>query len=468
MKFKNLKNEQNYYVKTCFAENCFSGFLKQVNGNLKLKLFDFDRKVSLPDMEPISVRTEENLYVCLYDHFDAGHGSFGYGDHSATSQHYFSNLGIVGYNPWEPFKRVKRCEFSIPGAGTIFRSSNIYSKIANSKITELPNRDLFAVRVSGAYIKAFLDVSATHPNEYPDEIYPRLVVEFENSVKAGELREELIKATSFFSACLSSFFMADEVCISALSEADYLKLIEKRHIPTDYSLYMGKAEYNSDSDRSYFHGAFALLVNAEESKCFNRCLEKWYVRYDEWKKAAACMISALRQQNVISPERLLNSTRWFESTPGAKPGRVISKKDTRVLARILSAEADELGHSHLLPRLTQAFHNAALEPRKELIRKLVEKLRGRFGSHAVGDNLIDWTLQAFEFRGRAAHSTIDLLSENDHKLFTYSIYSVECLCYLLLIYDLPLSQEAYRRVHSSLFVEQYRLGVENSFPADFA
>lgn len=168
----------------------------------------------------------------------------------------------------------------------------------------------------------------------------------------------------------------------------------------------------------------------------------------------------------MSPERLLNATKWIEATPGTEPRRVMSETHVLALSKLVSRNAVSFGYGAVTGRLRNSLRQIASEQNVRRFARLVADLKAFYGDQMVGDDLAEWVAEAFSWRGRAAHRPIIGQTEDEYKRFAKATHAAECFAYLMLLRDLPMSGKGKERVAHAPLVAAYRLGIKGHRPRE--
>jgi len=249
-----------------------------------------------------------------------------------------------------------------------------------------------------------------------------------------------------------------------------VQAIKDKLYPVDYSIYYynDRTKYAEKTERSErLHGAFVLMHDDQERDAFVECLVAWFARDAEWEGAASAMSDAFKLREMMTPNRLLNATKWIEATPGTKPEQAIAKGHIAALSNLMSREAIKLGYDKIRGRLSNSLGQIAKEQNADRFLRLVRQLQTRFGADVVGEDLAAWVAEAFTLRGKIAHGPLLRQSEQEYELFAKAVHAAECFAYLMLISDLPMGEAGRKRVAHALMVEYYRAGIKGTSPSEF-
>ena len=437
-------------------------------GDIRLRLVRFDKIFHVPDGARLEARTEENWVASLFDIVRMGVGRAGGGNRTSYSENVLVNTALIGWDIWSKDDRVRRTQFRVPEADLLLRHRPTFNGLANNPIGKAPEHLAFDVPVTGGYVRIRYGASGSTDSNYPRDIWPLVEMEFDEGISLTALRKQTITMLRFLSASASMRLSACEQTVSRLSHAEWLGQIEKGEHPHDYSVYYYEKEQERSklSNLGRLYGAFAFLYGDEERSAFIACLQAWFARNADWEGAASAMMDAFSFRDVMSPERLLNATKWIEATPGVKAHPVMSEEHILALCKLVSRNAVRLGYRAISGRLRNSLRQIASEQNVQRFARLVADLKVCYGDQVVGDDLAEWVAEAFSWRGKAAHRPIIGQTEAEYECFAKATHAAECFAYLMLLRDLPMSHEGKKRVESAPLVEEYRFGIKGQRPRD--
>lgn len=411
-------------------------------------LYAFDDMHIGVDLEDVLIlRLANNLILSLHKNIRAG-GPVGYFDIEKQRQtkclRILSNVVIVGDSPWLEVSPLRRVRFSIKYAEELLRYTDKYDAIVDAELGEMPETILFALEAGDMTFKAWYSVSGSLSLK-PTHIGVRYGIDFHEPRYLHNYMSEIQTLLHFVSAALGHPFAPSDIELSGQTDNEHAAAVEAREGYREH-----KIHYVWPSDppgHSLWVGnAFAHARGETELAAFQDCLRVWILREPTWRGANSLMMGALRLQNEISGERLLNACRWLEKIPGADSEMAVSDEDINAIAAVAGAEAEKRGHENYKPRIAGVIRGQLKkESNRERFTRLHRSICERFGSSAINESVIECLLKAMEFRGEVAHGHFEPDNEAEYRSFERSIYAMEALCYLLTIRDLPMSDEGKRR-----------------------
>ncbi|MEG8030682.1 hypothetical protein QP179_03315 [Sphingomonas aurantiaca] len=439
------------------------------DGVPRLNLVKFDQHFHVSDGVPLTMRTEENWVVSLFDTVPLRTGRRG-GPVSLTYyQHVISNLTLVSWEQWKPEYRVRRATFRVPLADYILRHWPTYQQLADSKLGHHVAREAIVAPIAGGTVRIHYSLSGSGDSDYPKEVWPLIEMEFDTGLDLNEAGHSVLTFVRFLSAVSSVVLEASELQFSQLTHAEYNQAHIDGHMPIEYSVYYQREVGPSKADPEHIRtwGAFAFLNDDAERDAFVACLTAWFGRSDDYEGATLTMMEAMSLKGQINPTRLINATKWIEATPGVKPKSAMKDLDITALSSLLARNAIKLGYSNIRGRIANCFKQIASEANSARFIRLVAELKLVYGEKVVGDDLASWVAEAFTVRGSVAHGPIIRQTELQYQIFVRATYAAECFAYLLLLRDLPMSDEGRIRVGSAAMVEKYGHGIRGQSPVDF-
>lgn len=440
------------------------GILTISAGKISLRLVRFDERFEVQEDDRIEARSEANWVASLFDIVPMGMGQWGLGKKAAYNVNVLVNTAVLGWDAWSIDDRVRLTRFRLASADNILRHLPTYDRLVNNPFAAPVALD---EPVSGGRVRilytAFFDM-----NKNPINVWPVIEMDFDEGLTLGVLRARTHAFVSFLSAAASKSLAVREQVVSRLSSTELLEHIEPGTRRAEYSMYIyGKDESASmhSADR-LGAGSFVLLFDDNERSAFIKCLQSWFDRYSIWEHATSAMMDAFALQGMTGSERLLNATKWIEQTPGAESQRAMSEEDIKEISNVMSRRADELGHGGIYDRLSNCLSMVAAEKRSQRFSRLTRELKAFYGESIVGDDLAEWVTEAFHRRGKAAHCPIIYTSAAERERVYMAIHAAECFAYLMLLRELPMSNEGKTRVAEAPLVRFYTRNIKGRSPGD--
>jgi hypothetical protein len=436
--------------------------------DIRLRLVHFDEHFHVSDEAPLKVRTEANWTASLFDTISEGAGHIMCADRVAFSQNVLVNTALIGWDAWTADDRVRRTQFRVFEVELFLRHWPTFKGLLDSQFGKASNQEAFDVPVAGGCVRVQYNASGNTQSHYPRDVWAVVEMEFDEGISLSAMRNRSITMLRFLSAVASTHLQAREQIVSRLTRNEWLTAVKAREHPLDYSVYYyeGDKKNTSPGGRRGPHCAFAHLYDDTERNAFIACLQVWFSRNADWEGAASAMMSTFALHDEMSPERLLNATKWIEATPGTKPQPAMSEDHILALCKLVSRNAEKLGYGVIAGRLRNSLRQIANEQNAQRFARLVSELKTFYGDQVVGDDLAEWVAEAFSWRGRAAHRPMIGYTEVEYKRLFKAIQAAECFAYLMLIRDLPMSDTGRKRVASAELVERYCVGIKGQRPRD--
>lgn len=458
-----VEQGKRYYCELLDHPDTLAGTFSIDGGDIRLSLIRFDQFFHLDEGQALRVRTEGNWIASMFDNIRNSSGQRGGATAScAYYEEFFSNTTVIGFDAWTDADRVKRVSFRIPRADGLFEHSPIFVKAADSEIGKA-STDLFATATAQEEISGWLLLSGSLSSKTPQRVEPWITIAFADGRTLDNMRAAVARVVRFLSSMSGVALAAEEITISRYSKEDYRARIEKCEQANYHSVYY---YFSSPERTSAKVDLFHTLASLRDESCrssFEAALAAWIVRDDEWSAATALMMEWLRRVGVMSGERLLTATRWLEDTPGTQAQGVIDRDHVKALGKLVGKWAGKLGYGSLAGRFKNALALIALESNRERFQRLVGEVRAAFGQEVVGDDIVDWLLEAMKFRGPAAHRARTGI-DDDYRVFARAVYAIECLDLLIMLKDLPIGADAIERAPRHPLVQEYRLGCHGQTP----
>ncbi len=436
-------------------------------GEIRLKLVRMDNHFHVGDeTDHLFARTEKNWIASLFDIVPSSSGQHGMKP-AVYWQDILVNTAIVGWEEWKPEYRVRRTIFRVPGADHILRHYPTYEGMTGKRFSEEKEHEAVNAEVSFGRIRIEYWANGTMDSDYARDVWPVIGLEFTDDQSLEDMRRHVISFLRFLSCTASHMLAASEQTISCFKRDDWIAAVKARNRPIDHSVYYyegAKQKKTNKRNEARVYGSFTLLHDDHERDAFVKCLQAWFAREADWEGAASALIVAYKLDDEMSPTRLLNAVKWIEETPGTKPQRAIAKGDANKLSRLVADEAKRLGYGDYTEALRNMIGAITKERHTVRFERLVGELKVQFGDQVVGDDLAAWVTKAVALRNPAAHGMILRQTDEEYEEFAKAVHAAECFAYLLLIRDLPMTEEGLKRAASSSLVEGYRINIKGSVP----
>lgn len=416
----------------------------------------FDEAPFLEASEPIFLLSQKMKTVSLHQNLNAGSGHVGgYSDGSSHHhQRIISNCAVIGTDPWTAEDKIKRIIFKIPGADRLFWHQEKLSTIANSK-PEPEDFKLFESTADVARIRAYYTAKGIAWGDGFTDAECVFEIEFHDSVSLGDHLDYLSVFRWFFSGCLGYLLIESDRRICRYSRDEFLHLVKSRKPAHQHREIRLRGEQRDPPSHISFHSSPAWGNSDEELENMSRCLVAWTNRMSEWKDAYAHMASCLKMRNEVTSERLLSACKWLEKIPTADANKVIDRKIIHDMAKAAFDKAVELGAQIDEGRLKGVLSPVSNESHGQRFTRLISE-NWKEGPGRTPRNKFVRDLKASQIlRGSAAHNHIDVRSQEEFALLARATASVEALCFLLTMRDLPWTEKARDRLQGHPLVLDY-------------
>jgi hypothetical protein len=277
------------------------------------------------------------------------------------------------------------------------------------------------------------------------------VIEFAEPRTIEEARLIVNEIAAFLSAGQVRRLTVQQLQVSRKTMAEIEACLKKGTTPLPYNhavrFYMPDA---ADPGQQPWTGrAFAHVRTAADVDLFAACLKGWLERDEEWQAATRLMLEAFALSREISEDRLLTATRWIERILGNAGPAAIGSADIDAITSVAITKAASLGHDGLDSRIRGSLKAIGGETNKQRLERLVDHVARLADEPTWRKGLVTGALKARDFRGQAAHGSVNTRTTRERDDFELAIVATECLAYLLMLVDFPLDRDAIRRVQNA-------------------
>jgi hypothetical protein len=288
--------------------------------------------------------------------------------------------------------------------------------------------------------------------------------------KGADLSEFLraVRCIEQFASCVSGNPQGVEsLKMSRYSDSEIEERLEGNKSISSHRVFRFSDNERPETKNVSLYESVVNLLTPEAERSFEKSLRSWIEAYAEIELAASLMARALKLQGEVSPDRLLNAWKCFESLPATAPMRLVEKRDAKAMGRLVEAELKRLGYEHAVStRVTNAVSRVSLESNRDRFQRLLREVQSKFGIRATGDNMVGWLLKAYDLRGAAAHGG-SAASKNEFESMGKSIAAVEAMNMLLLFEVLGLDGEEAARSRQNPVLAYYHRAVNNDDPSRY-
>jgi hypothetical protein len=424
---------------------------------MTLKLFDYDEFFHVKSGVVYHARLENSSTVSLYDTVTGGAGSssvFGQDPNTTHFADIHSDTVVLGYRPWEPTDPIRRVWFRINKSKDLLRNLPAVRRFAKRSSSMLSGDSrLFELSCQGVVVRCWYVGSGSFELGL-SEWWPNFELEFLEPRHIGNYLADVHRILRFFSAAAGFQLTPSEICISRVSGNESEKQTDggpdDQHVVEYLWRQPTVREYDLHSLNSFVSAGDARAI-----KTMVACLTAWLDRPPEWEEASTLMMGSLGLHDEISGDRLLMACRWLDKIPGTLAEPALNDDDVAKITNAAVQEATKIGQVALARRIAGSLRYLRYESNRDRFLRLIRKVKRRFPDNPVDEAALPHLLRAQELRGAVAHGLFDVDKGNALEL-QRAFTSMECLSYLLMIEDLPLTAASRRRATSSRVVRDYQ------------
>lgn len=440
-----------------------SGNFKYAEDGITTSLVSFDGFFYVRPDAPIFLMTEKLKVVSLYDSFGGAPGTRSRNIEPIKQAHIqkiFSNTAIVGDDKWEIEDRVKRVSFQIKNSMEILRNTEKIKDLSMDRLKgedQEDDRFLLNLKADGLQVRLYYTASYEMWGNEPKDVSPRFEIEFDDAVRLGEHLHAMQRVVWFCSMAIGVPLVPSEIRISRQSLVEFIACIESNKPASEHRAIYRWPEFHIGTNEVSIHGSPFVAFDEEGLTNLSDCLSSWLERGEEWDGAYALMMGALERRNEVSAERLLNACKWLEQLPNALPNQVIDKGVVSNIAAAAIKCAGQNGLSELSARINGCLRTVGLESRAQHFIRLLSLAWGDYHMPRPVSDMVSDLMGSQKLRGKAAHGNLDLRGDGDFQNAARYIESLEALCFLLILQDLPLNEGGKGRLMSHRLIETYHL-----------
>lgn len=443
---------------------------------MRLKLSCFDEFFFIKTEEPISVDLEDASVATLFDCISSGPGGSSRHDRKVYFQTIIPNAVLIGADQWNANKLVRCATFGFIGSNVPLLTTDIIDlkfeypspetaeahqdKASGERdvvTVDYGKTTILNVTVANLEVRVWCSVSRSHgPFQETIKIDPRVTVDFHLGVSVHEYLVIICDIVGLFALSIGQPSRPYNIHVNALSSVEIEATAKSHDYPESHSARYVWPKMQVDRSRAWPGASVLQVLNTEEREATKAVLVAWINRRAEWRAAYALMMGALRLQNEIGADRLMKAFAWFEAIPLDEKSKSVSSKQADEIAAAAIKEASALGLVSQTDRIKSSLKKLAKEPLTERFQRLIESLEDQFGKKLVPSGLEQDCVKAIRFRGAAAHGGLNL-DENRFDEFSRCVHAVECVAFLLMLRDLPISDGATDRIRGNSLMDYLRL-----------
>jgi len=456
---------KRYYCELTDHHDRLGGTFAIQGGDIRLSLVSLNAFFHIDDEKNLRVRTEDNWIASLFETVGEGWSERPGEVTTAYQQYVTSNTTLVGWDAWTDGDRVMRVRFRIAGADALFENTPMYASVMDASMGSV-SYDVLAAATAEEEVTARLALLGGIRSRRPETATPWFRIAFTEGRTLTQMRRAVTRVVRYVSCLAGVGLEATEVTVSRYTLEESLQRRERREPVHEHLVYY--YYYAADDHRSRsvsLRSTLGSLRDEAGREAVEAGLCTWIERDEPWSAATAMMMATLDTQTVMSASRLLDATRWLEDIPGAAAQGVIDKQHAKALGKLVGKEAVRLGYGNVGGRYRNAISTISSENHRDRFIRLVGDVRSVFGSDIVGDDIVDWLVEAMRMRGPAAHGARSAI-DDDQGAFSAAVHALECMDALLTLKDLPIGADAIRNARRHPLIQNYRQQCMGRSPAD--
>lgn len=434
-----------------------AGFFRYSKDAIETHLTSFDGPVHLPESDHITLLAEGLQFITLFDSFSGGETSSKRSDpeQHSHSQWIRSNLALVGHCPWSEDMTVKRVSFEVPNAQRILENRKFVELLTGEKRYNNADRRVVRASANGATVSVWYTANYILTGAFPTEWGPKFQINFDESKSVHDFTDTLFLVTSFLSFNLGVCLQWQNASISHMDDDEVeAAILAEAYVGQHKAIFL-MGDDDPDMKGSGNWGSPCLCYDDEERAVFGESLAEWLARATEWKTAYGLMMNFLSHDGAIGADRLLSACKCLEQIPDTEGLKVVSDSDIDQIVLAAQSKAGDLGHEDLNGRIKSTLQRVGTEDHNARLRRLyTHALNGRVTVRPF-DSVISDLKNAMRLRGHAAHRALQIDTDVEFQTLARAISAVECLCFLLLAKDLPLSAKGKERMFNNPLVSDY-------------
>ncbi|MEO0342342.1 MAG: hypothetical protein AAF198_02785 [Pseudomonadota bacterium] len=433
------------------------GFFNFSNERIETELISFSGPFNIPENKRITLLADDLQFITLLDSFFSSGSRSKHSEpaRKADIQRIHSNIALVGHCPWTEEMNVKGVSFEVPGSQRILENQNFVKLLSGEDRYSDADRRIVRVALNGMELSIWYTAEYKGSTVFPTVWGPRFEINFSQPKSIDDFTDTLSFVTSFLSFNLGVCLQWRDPKLSSLSNDEIEAAVEEGAFFGTHDAIFMLSDDKPNTENSGNWGSPCLCHDKEERIIFGRCIAKWLERAPAWHAAYSLMMGFLKLNDIISAERLLAACKCLEQIPDANSVTVVAKEKIDKITQSAQEAAKELELANLTPRINSALSRIGLEDHTTRLERLFEySLNGR-PSFKPTETVIDDLRNAMYFRGHAAHRTLNENTDDEFRKLSRAISAVECLCFLLLARDLPLSSRGRDRVFQNRLVTDY-------------
>jgi hypothetical protein len=450
-----LEKGRRYHCRVEGAEQ--TGHFVISEEEMAVELFDYNNYFHVVNGSSLNLKLENGRFASLLDTVSGGGRQTYVGIQTPStiySEKIHANTILVGHLPWKPDDVVTSAYFSLKQAKPIFQNTKKVRDIARQTLSLKPiDLHIFEVDTGLLNIKCWYGGSSSLELGLR-EWWPHFRISFRETHTINTYLRELHRVFEFFSAAAGFQLSPSDISVRRASPqqsiSPMIRSIDESFFDVEY-LWSTSDIIRSELQPNY---SFVCSIDARERRNMASCLEAWLMRADDWDEANKLMQGSLRLHNQMSGKRLLMACRWFEKIPGVKAEQFLADGELVAITKAAVTAATDLGLVETEARISGALRTLRLEANRDRLSRLVKAVMQRFPNCGLNDETVEHLLLAQRLRGVVAHGLLDG-EKGGWRELKLAITSMEALCYLLMIKDLPMTRKSRQRAVTSRLVRDY-------------
>lgn len=350
---------------------------------------------------------------------------------------------------------VKQVDFEVPSAHSILENSHFIDLLAGEGRHRTANRRIVQTTFKGGTLSIWYSAKYIGGEPFPAKWKPRIEVRFETPNSIERFTDTLFLVTSFMSFNLGAYLRWQGANISHMDDDEINSAISTGTYGGRHRAIFPIGNDEPDIRGTGKFGSPCLCHNDEERAVFGDCLKKWLERAPEWKTAYGLMMSFLNQRRTIGADRLLAACKCLEQIPGTENQKVLDDDDIDEIISAAQTEADKLGHGKLNARIRMSLQRVGTEDHEARFSRLYQHALNGHASVRPFASVVTDLKNAMRLRGHAAHRALHTDTDVEFQTLVRAVSAVECLCFLLLARELPLSNQGKDRLFRNRLVADY-------------
>lgn len=405
-------------------------------------------KFFIHKQDPVYLIDTRNRVISMFDNI-VSHGQSGFSDRKCVINYIHSNIAIVGYERWLEKSTVKRVEFTLSGAESIFKRGALFERFCSGAQEKPDDFKIFNLKTERYQVRIRFSGTSSHDAVVIFEL------EFYEPKNLDSYFDELIYFSRFFTLISGDICIPQNISISSITRKKFISEVSRgsNDVELFYVIYKWDDDYFK---KNVFNNPLVWADSRSSLNKIKAALKAWVNRFDDWVLCISHMDRCLLAKNEVSHNRILSAYKWFEHLPNAKKVDAIDDKAAYEVALAAQERADSLNLDiDVKGRFVGFAKTIKTESYNQHIERVIRRLRNSFKIINDFPSLLDDIKGGREYRGRAAHSHVIDYDDKDFQNYVNSIESLEFLSFLLTIEDLGLDELSDYNYKNSQFVSAY-------------